>query len=1066
MKKKNLKDYKIAWLLIFFLVPFMGFSQSVITGKVISSEDQKPLASVSVAVKGKNQGTTSGVDGVFSLRANQGDTLSFTGVGIATRDVLVDSRTSYIIDLDVDARAMSEVVVTALGIKKETKRIGYSLQEVKGADLVKAREPNAINGLAGKVAGLAIGANPEILGRPQVLLRGNSLTFFVVDGVPINSDTWNISPDDIESYTVLKGPSAAALYGNRAFNGAIIINTKKGSKDKRGFSIEVNSSTMFEKGFNAFPKVQDEYGPGDHGRYSFVDGRGGGLNDGDYDIWGPKFEGQLIPQYDSPVDPLTGVRQGTPWVARGANNLDRFLETGLLTTNNIAVSSSNGKSDLRFSLTHTYQKGIVPNTKLNGFNFSTSLGHQFSDKVRLEANVNYNRQTTPNVPDVNYGPNSMIYNIIIWGGADWDIDQLRNYWQPGKEGIQQIYAEYQRYNNPWFLTKEWLRGHYKNDFYGYMTLSYKITKELELVGRTSVTTYDLLRTEKFPYSATTYGREEARGDYREDTRKLFENNTEVLLKYNKKFFKDFNLSALAGGNVRTLRYNSSFVTTNYLNVPGIYTFANSRNPVVASNFSSDMLVTSLYGSLDLSYKNYLNVSATIRTDKSSAIPNSKPGTYPSVSVSTVLSEYLALPEFISFLKLKGSFANVRSGGTQAYIGPSDYPIGYGSAYQTSYDGPTYNLISNVYKTRLDYNNTSAAYYTDNLYDDLQTAARTNYEAGFDIRFWKNRIGLDAVFYSYVDGPQIFQNPISQTTGYTTFFINAAKTKTQGFELILNANPVRSRNFNWDVLVNWSTYKQTYAELPADSIKVGDLFVKTGDRIDLYQGSSYARTPDGQIINDGGGRPIVLPKAQLFGYSNPDWVWGITNRFNFKSFSLSFLVDGRVGGTMENYLRRQTFRGGRHIETTQGALGEARYQDYLGVKSYVGEGVKIVNGSPVFDPVTGQITNYKDLTFAPNDTKTYAQDYTSRYNSTAEGNLMSKTFAKLREVTIGYSIPAEALKKTFIRNASISFVARNLFYFADKKHKDVDIDQYAGSQNSSSLQTPTLKRYGVNINIVF
>jgi hypothetical protein len=243
-------------------------------------------------------------------------------------------------------------------------------------------------------------------------------------------------------------------------------------------------------------------------------------------------------------------------------------------------------------------------------------------------------------------------------------------------------------------------------------------------------------------------------------------------------------------------------------------------------------------------------------------------------------------------------------------------------------------------------------------------------------------------------------------------------------------------------------------------------VKEGDRLDMYQGTSYARTPDGQIINDAGGRPVVLPKNQILGYSNPDWIWGLTNKFNYKNIFLTVQVDGRVGGEMENYIRRQTFRGGRHIETVQGEMGAARYQDYLGVKSYVGQGVRVASGTPTYDPVTGQITNYKDLTFAPNSTKTFLQDYISRYNSTAEGNLMSKTFAKMREITLGYMIPSRILDKTFIRGASISFVGRNLFYFANKKNKDVDIDQYAGSQTSSSLQSPTVKRYGVNINLTF
>lgn len=1065
--KQLLKSGKrLMFVIASMLLSGVLLAQRATNGKVVSADNQQPMAGVTITVKGTSVMATTDHSGLFSIVASDNDVLIISNVGFISRDVKASEAHSII--LEPETKSMSEVVVTALGIRKETKRLGYSVQEVKGSDLIKAREPNAINGLVGKVAGLSVGASAEILGRPQILLRGNSINFFVIDGVPVNSDTWNISPDDIESYSILKGPTAAALYGNRAINGAIIINTKKGSKDKRGFSVEFNSSTMFEKGFNAMPMVQDEYGPGDHGRYSFVDGRGGGLNDGDYDIWGPKFEGQLIAQYDSPIDPLTGLRTKTPWLARGKDNLKRFIQTGILTTNSIAVSSSTEKSDLRFSLSNTYQKGIVPNTKLNGFNFNTFIGHNFSPRLRFEANVNYNRQATPNVPDVNYGPNSLIYNIIIWGGADWSIDDMKNYWQPGKEGVQQIYAEYQRYNNPWFVVKEWLRGHYMNYLNGYSSLNFKVNKNIDLMARTSVSTYDLLRTEKFPYSATSYGREEAKGDYREDIRKLFENNTELLLKFNKKFFNNnFSVSGLVGGNARNMRFNSSYTTTDYLNVPGVYTFANSRNPVKASNFSSELLVLSAYSSVDISYKNFVNAGATIRLDKSSAIPDSKPGTYPSVSVSTVVSDYIKMPAAISFLKLKGSFASVRDGGTQAYIGPSSYPIGYGAAYTTAYDGPSYSLVSKVYNTRLDYNNTSAAYYTDNLYDDISTANRTNYEAGFDIRFLKNRLSLDAVYFTYIDGPQIFRNPISQSTGYTALYINAAKYATKGVEFTLSGIPVKTKSgFSWDVMLNGSTYRQTYKELPADSILVGDIYVKPGDRLDLYQGLAFVRTPEGQIVNDAGGRPLRYPKNQILGYSNPDWVWGLTNKFSYKNLFLTLQIDGRVGGEMENYIRRQTFRGGRHIETVQGAMGDARYQDYLGVKSWVGEGVVVTSGTPVYDPVTGQITNYKDLTFAPNGTKTYLQDYISRYNSTAEGNLMSKSFAKLREITLGYNIPSKILGNSFFKSASMSFVARNLFYFADKKHKDVDIDQYAGSQTSSSLQSPTVKRFGFNLNLVF
>jgi hypothetical protein len=830
---------------------------------------------------------------------------------------------------------------------------------------------------------------------------------------------------------------------------------------------------MFDCGFIAIPKVQDEYGPGDHGKYSFVDGRGGGLNDGDYDIWGPKFEGQLIAQYDSPFNPVTGVRTPTPWVARGKDNLKRFIQTGLLTTNNIAVASNTDKYDLRFSVSHTYQKGIVPNTQLNSINFNIAAGYNFSPRLRFETNINYNRQSTPNFPDVQYGPNSMIYNIIIWGGADWNVDDMRNYWQPGKEGIQQIYAEYQRYNNPYFLVYEWLRGHYKNDMYGYATLKYRLNKDFELTGRTAVSTYGLFRNEKFPYSATVYGREEARGDYREDNRFLFENNTEVMLKFNKEIARTVSVSAFVGGNLRTFRYNSSYVTTDYLNVPGVYTFANSRNPVKAYNFNSEMQVQSAYYSADFTFKKYFTLSATGRLDRLSTLPkNNNTYFYPSASAATVLSDYIRLPRHISFLKLRGSYAYVKSGGlsTMSGIGPTHNapnPLAYGSTFQSSYEGPSYGLAQ-VYSTPLVYNNTPAAYYTNNLIDPaLGPDGRSSIDLGLDIRFLKSRIGLDVTYFNYTNGPLIFARDLSQTTGYTNYTTNAVETKTKGVEITLSGTPLRNPDgLNWEVLLNWSTFREVYSKLPPGQELLYNFFRK-GDRVDKFYGQAFARTQDGQIINDAGGRPIRYPVAQFLGYGNPDWTFGVNNRLSYKNISLSFQFDGRIGGVMENYIRRQTFRGGRHIETVQGAMGDARYQDYKGVKSWVGEGVTLASGAINFDPVTGLITNYKDLSFTPNTVKTFLQDYISRYNSTAEGNLMSKSYVKLREVILGYTLPQRLLKGSFIRNASISFVGRNLLYFvADSRNKDVDIDQYAGAQTSSSLQTPTTRRYGININFTF
>jgi TonB-linked SusC/RagA family outer membrane protein len=1058
-----------------------------VSGKVTSGEDQSPLPGVNILVKGTTSGTISDADGAFTITVASGnDILVFSFVGFTSQEVPIGGRTSFDVTLASDAKQLSEIVVTALGVEKDVAKLGYTTQKVSGSDLVKAREPNPINSLAGKVAGLTVGASAELLRKPNILLRGESEVLFVVDGVPINSDTWNISADDIDSYTVLKGPNASALYGFRGRNGAILITTKRGSRDKRGFSVEFNSSTMVESGFLTIPKVQDSYGPGDHGIYEFVNGKGGGKNDNDYDIWGPPLDGRLLPQYDSPVDPVTGVRTPTPFVPRGKDNLKRFLQDGLLMTNNISVGSTTDKADIRFSVSNTSQKGIVPNTKLDIYNFNTTLGYNFSTKLRFESNINYNYQTTPNFPDVNYGPNSLIYNIIIWGAADWNIDDMKNYWQKGKEGTQQIYAEYQRYNNPHFLAQEWLRGHQKTDVYGYASLRYKITDYLEATLRSNVTTYNIFRPERFPTSAGTYQRDEQRGDYREDRRNLFENNTDILVKFDKKIGSDFNVLALVGGNLRTMNYNSSYVTTDYLNSPASslnpagFSFGNSRNPIKAYSYLGEMQVGSGYYSFDVSYKNFVNLSTTGRFDGLSTLPSANRNFfYPSVAISTVISDYVKIPEPVSFLKVRASYAKVGSGLTRSTIGatPSaSYPLGYGEQYNSSYDGPSYGNAG-VYSISLPYNNQPAARYTDNLNNpNIQPDYNASFEIGLDAKFLQNRIGLDVTHYQSELGPKIFNLTTSQASGYTGVLQNGIKTQRDGWEVSITGSPLRNPDgLNWDVLVNWSTYRETLKEIYPEDPTItqwptnffvggssGSRYIKVGDRVDGYYNSAFAKDPNGNIIHDASGKAVRTPNAQFLGYVDPDYVFGINNRLRFKNVTLSFQFDGRVGGVIENQIQRQAFRGGRHIATVQGDFGAARVNDVLGVKSYVGQGVVVTAGKINYD-IDGKITNYNELTFGPNTTKQFAQDYISYYYNTQEGNMMSRTYVKLREVTLGYSIPAKFFGNA-IKQFNVSLIARNLLYFADKD--DMDIDQFATRQGSADLQTPTTRRYGVNINIVF
>ena len=1055
------------------LLTFSSMAQNAVTGTV-TADDNSPLPGVSIIVKGTNRGVNTNGEGKFQISASPENVLVFSFVGYTAQEIPVGNRSVIDLKLSQDLKQLQEVVVTALGIKKDVRRTGVSIQGIDASQTIKAREPNAVQGLVGKVAGLTVAPSAEMLRRPQVILRGNSDVLYVVDGVPINSDTWNISPDDIENYSVLKGASASALYGFRGKNGAILITTKRGSKDKRGFSVDVNSSTMFDNTFLTLPKWQDEYGPGDHGVYEFGDGRGGGKNDGDYDVWGPKFEGQLISQYDSPIDPATGKRIPTPWLARGKNNLTRYLETGVLSTNNVAVSASGDKYNARFSLSNTYQKGIVPNTKLNSTTFNTSFDYQFSKKLKFESNLQFNNQSSPNFPDVNYGPNSMIYNIIMWAGADWSMDDMRNYWQPGKEGVQQIYAEYQRYNNPYFMAYEWLRSHKKNDIVGQVAMKYQIAPGIEAMLRTQVSTWNTLRTEKFPYSMGTYGRDERRGDYREDQRNLFDNNTELLVKIDKKIGNNFFINGFVGGNVRTFNFNYNFTTTDYLNVPGVYSFANSANPVRIQNFRSDMGVNSAYYSADFSYKNFLTIATTGRVDQLSTLPKgNNTFFYPSVAASFVISDLVENLGPVSFLKLRSSYANVKDGLTQSSFSGAN--LGYGETYASAYDGPSYQN-SAVYNTPLAYNGQPAAYYTNTLNNpSLAPNSTSQWEAGADVRFLNNRLSFDAAYFVSNDGPRIFNLPLSNTTGYSAALVNGIKTQKKGVEISVTGTPIKNlRGFTWEVLANWSTFKERLTEvygsldrLPSNYF-VGDntsnRFIQIGDRIDAIYSNTFYTSPDGQLINDASGRPIINPIGQQLGYSNPDWVWSVNNRLNYKNWNFSFQFDGRVGGVISNYVQRQTFRGGRHVATIEGDMAPARFQDTKGIKSYVGEGVVISNGVPIKVDADGNITNYAEMQFATNTTKQFLQDYISRRYSPNGGNMMSRSFGKLREIVIGYNLPSGLLQKTFFKQASISIVGRNLLYFAEKK--DVDLDQFARLQGSTDVQSPTLRRYGFNLNLTF
>ncbi|HEY9261224.1 SusC/RagA family TonB-linked outer membrane protein [Chitinophaga sp.] len=1043
-------------ILLSVLAVLMGWNvalgQSEITGSVTDGSNQ-PIIGASVLVKGTKKGTTTNTQGHFAISAGSNATLIVSFIGFTPREVAVNNQNHLTVTLAVRDEGLNEVVVTALGIKKEKKAVGYAVQEVKGAELVKAREPNVVNSLAGKVAGLRIATSTDLFGDPGISLRGKS-TIIVVDGVRINSNSWNLSADDIESFSVLKGPTAAALYGSDGINGAIQITTKRGSKNKRGYSVEFNSSTQVQTGFNAIPGLQSEYGPGSDFQYEFVDGRGGGTNDADYDVWGPRFEGQMINQWDSKTDPNTGKLIPLPWTAKGKNNLTNFLQNGLLSTNNLAVSANNDKGDIRFSMTQLYQKGMVPNTKLNATNINFSGSLNLSKKLKLETNINYNKQYTPNIPNIGYQPGSPIYAIMIWGAANYDINDLRDYWQPGKVGTQQKNVEYYQYSNPYFIAHEQLQAYYKDDIYGFMKLKYNITDNFDVHLRSNISTNYVNKQNRFPISTSQYNGDGGyfqKGGYNESFGYFWESNTDVLATYSKDITPVFSFKGSAGANLLYRRTNYQYShTNNGLLVPQLWTVQNSVDPSSSETDKSSYQRKSVYALADFDYKKMLFLSLTGRVDQASTLPKDHGSYfYPSVSLSAVLSEMIHLPAFISFAKLRASYAKVGNDGL-----PAD--PAYGSYYK----------LSPTYATGIRWNGNPSLYYDGTLYDPgISPEFNKSMEFGADLRFLKGRLGVDLTYYRNIEGPSIFYLPLSATSGATSLQRNGLTYSRKGVELILTGSPVRTKNFGWDVTVNWST-QQRYLKEVYDTLQSYNR-VKVGERTDKLFLTDFQRAPDGAVVYSAtNGRPLKNSYTTFQGYTNERWMGSIQNTFHYKSLSLSFMFDGRYGGKLVNYVSQKQWQAG----AAPASANEYRLADwnnrntagYTG--TYVGDGVNITAGSLVVDGDGNMVSDSRK--FQTNATKVKWESFAKGYYGSEVPNLIDKSFMKLRELTISYSVPQSILAgQKFFNAASLTLVGRNLWYLTkDKNAHNIDLDQW--TSGSTNLETPSVKSFGVNVNLTF
>ncbi len=1035
-------------------------AQKIIKG-LITDSSGSPLAGVTVSVKGSDKGTNSDEKGNFSIAIPPGATLVFTNVGFVPTEIKTSNSDFINIHLQHAIALNTEVVVTALGIRKEKRSIGFATQEVKGATLEKAREPNVLSGLTGKVAGLTIYNSSTLFENQAMYLRGAS-TLLVVDGIVTQGDSWNLNPDDIENITVLKSNAAALLYGSPGINGAIQITTKKGKAGGNGTEISVNQTVQFKGGALNIPKVQTEYGMGWDGYYAYIDGHGGG---GWYDnygyVWGPKLNQKdpttasgwmEVPQYNSLYDPnqLFEFHQRgftdyshykpIPWITRNTNNLGTFLRNELLTTTNVNISGKSDKADYRISVSHMYQKGQVPNTKVNSTTLNLSGSVKVTNRIKAEANISYNRQYTPNYPQTGYSPTNYFYNILLWMGPEVNVNDLRNYWQPGKEGQQQFTYNYSWYNNPWLLANEYLRGYTNNVAVGQASINYDITNDLNFTVRSGGTINSAFSDLKTPYSFINYGSSAAPfGQYSLGTNNNLLFVTDAILTYKKSFLKNFGAVARIGASDRYLNstwLNSS--TSGGLQVPGTYNLANSRNPATTSNKLSEKEVKSIYGSADISYKNmaYLNVS--LRNDWSSALQ--KPYNsflYPSMSLGLIISEMVKFPEVISYTRIRGAYADVSSDPDPYFTTPV-----YNSG--TRWNGsPSLNLPGTIYDPAIKPNRTISR------------------EVGLEMKFLKNRVGFDVTYFNYLDKQSIRQVPISQASGYTSLLVNGDVYNRKGLEIVLTGSPIRTKDLKWDVTLNYGMVRNYVKELYG-GLKQRDM-IKVGDRINVdwknqgynYSGYAWERSPDGKIVYENGQAQYINQQVVL-GLQEPDWQFGFSNNVSYKNFNLSFSFDGRVDGVMYNGVEAKLYEGGQHTATAN------KYRDdsYAGKSTYVGDGVVVTSGAVTYD-FQGKITS-DTRKFAPNTTPVKYIDwvFNTYVNGIDDAVLYKRTFVKLREVVLSYNLSSKLLSKTFIKSASASIVGRNLFLFT--KVPFMDPDGYSGT----TLAEPTYRNIGINLNLKF
>jgi len=1033
--------------------------QGTIKGTVLDENSTNSIIGATVRLKGQQGGTVTDAKGNFSLNAKTLPvTLLISGIGYKTQEIDVYEAEPITVNLAEEQNRLSEVVVTALGISKEKKSLGYTIQSLKNKDLENTKETNLLNSLTGKLAGVRITNSQGDMGSSRIVIRGetsiagNNQPLFVVDGVPVDNSQLNyggatrdfknaiadLNPEDIESLSVLKGPNAAALYGSRAAHGVILITTKSG-KGQKGLGVTLTSGITVSN-VTTLPDYQNVFGQGSNGKFSYVDGKGAGINDGVDESWGPKMDGRLIPQFYS-----NGV--AVPFVAH-PDNVKDFFNTGLTFDNGISVAGSDAKSDFRLGVNNQKQKGTVPNSEVNKTNFTINSNYQLSKNIKVGVTADYivtNAPTLPGGPSGNRAAGVMLQ--FLWFGRQVDINQLKNNWNNNWNNSY--------YSNPYWNANYNTTSQQRNRLIGDIHLEAKIIDGLNFKFRTGTDYYNDRRkyTIKYGTSGTPYG------SYAEDAYTVDEKNTEAILQYTKKLNEDFSLDALAGFNVRNRSYANNYQKAPRLAVPDLYTLTNSRDALTSSNSFSNLRVYSGYASTQLGFKNYAYLNLTARNDWSSTLPSSNRSYfYPSINGSLVLSEALNLKSnTLDFLKLRGGWSEV---GNDA----DPYQLSTVYNFQTAFDG---NPIQTSSQKKLN--------------PDLKPETTRSTEFGLESSFLKNRLHLDVAYYNTNSFDQILEIKTTAASGYTSQLINAGKINNHGIEIQLDGSPVQGRNFKWNVGLNYSSNKSKVEILDYDgkiqNYTIGssggvDVLASVGKAYGTLYGTAYLRDASGNIVVGANGLPKADPQNRVLGHYTPDWLGGITNTLTYKHLELSFLIDASVGGKIFSGTNRTGNYTGVLAQTLPGrdaAHGGLNYyypgNNAANTKTLL-TGATAPNGEVVYDD--GVIFTGVYANGAANTQVISAQEYYKASYNISEAYVYSSSFVKLREVKLTYNFNKKLIKKIGFEGASITATGRNLF-FIYKSVPNIDPETAFSTGNAQGLESlalPTTRNFSFNVNLKF